>query len=324
MTQEFKIFDIKSITDFNELALDIFYYQSKNIPIYQKYLKQLKIDPFSIKNFDSIPFLPIRFFKSHKIANDTERCQQIFKSSGTTESGRSKHYVTSLDLYEKSFLKSFENIYGPIQNQTILALLPSYLEQGESSLIYMVNYLIKHSSKNSHYISTNTTNFKQLSKKHENEKIILIGVSYALLDLCEKNYFDLSNWTIMETGGMKGRRKELTREELHCKLKKGFNVNSIHSEYGMTELLSQAYSTNGNYFKSPPWMKILIREINDPFSYCKKDKTGGINIIDLANINSCSFIATDDLGKRNVKGFKVLGRFDQSDTRGCNQLNTLF
>lgn len=324
MTQEFKIFNIKSNTDFNELALDIFYYQSKNIPIYQKYLKQLKIDPFSIKNIDSIPFLPIRFFKSHKIVNPKEKCQQIFKSSGTTESLRSKHYVTSLDLYEKSFVKSFENTYGLIKNHTILALLPSYLEQGESSLIYMVNYLIKHSSKNSHYISTNTTNFKQLSKKHENEKIILIGVSYALLDLCEKNSFDLSNWVIMETGGMKGRRKELTREELHHALKQGFNVNSIHSEYGMTELLSQAYSTKDNYFKSPPWMKILIREINDPFSYCKKDKTGGINIIDLANINSCSFIATDDLGKRNDKGFKVLGRFDQSDTRGCNQLNTLF
>ena len=324
MTQEFKIFDIKSINDFNELALDIFYYQSKNIPIYQKYLKQLKIDPFSIKNIDSIPFLPIRFFKSHKIANAKETYQQIFKSSGTTDSLRSKHYVTSLDLYEKSFVKAFENIYGPLQNHTILALLPSYLEQGESSLIYMVNHLIKNSSKNSQYISTNTTNFNRISKKHENEKIILIGVSYALLDLCENKSFDLSNWTIMETGGMKGRRKELTREELHHTLKQGFNVNSIHSEYGMTELLSQAYSTNGNYFKSSPWMKILIREINDPFTYCKKDKTGGINIIDLANINSCSFIATDDLGKRNDKGFKVLGRFDQSDTRGCNQLNTLF
>lgn len=324
MTQESKIFDIKTNTDFNELALKIFHHQSKNVAIYQKYLKHLNIEPQLIKDIQSIPFLPIRFFKSHKVIDENMEHVRIFKSSGTTDSIKSKHYVASLALYKKSFINSFVKQYGDISDYTILALLPSYQEQADSSLIYMVNELLKISSKNSQYITNSKPKFEQLANEFKNEKIILIGVSYALLDLCEKGSFDLSNWIVMETGGMKGRRKELTREELHQILKKGFNLKSIHSEYGMTELLSQAYSIKDSYFNPPAWMKILIREINDPFQYCKDDKTGGINVIDLANINSCSFLATDDLGKKNKHGFKVLGRFDQSDTRGCNQLTTLF
>jgi phenylacetate-coenzyme A ligase PaaK-like adenylate-forming protein len=324
LTQESKIFDIKSNTDFNELALKIFHYQSKNVSIYQKYLSHLKIDPLSIKDIHSIPCLPIRFFKSYKIININMEHERIFKSSGTTDSIKSKHYIASLALYKKSFINSFKEIYGNIKDYTILALLPSYIEQGDSSLIFMVNELLKISSKNSQYITNSSSEFEQLATKFKHDKTILIGVSYALLDLCQEKTYDLSNWIVMETGGMKGRRKELTREELHQILKKAFNLKSIHSEYGMTELLSQAYSIKDSYFNPPPWMKILIREINDPFQYCMDDKTGGINVIDLANINSCSFLATDDLGKTNENGFKVIGRFDQSDTRGCNQLNTLF
>lgn len=324
MSQDFRIFNINNQLDFNELALKIFYYQAENVEVYKKYLYYLGIEPKSIDHVEAIPFLPIRFFKSHKVIHKNVDYEKVFLSSGTTKAIRSRHFVSSLKIYENSFLKSFETSYGNIENYTFLALLPSYLDQGESSLIYMTNELIKRANKQSKYISKIDSNTLYLLNKLASKKVILLGVSYALLDLAEKHQLDLSNWIIMETGGMKGRRKEITRDELHQILKKAFNVSSIHSEYGMTELLSQAYSKKDGYFNCPSWMRTEIREINDPFKKCRENKTGGINIIDLANIYSCSFLATDDLGKKNKKGFKVLGRFDHSDTRGCNQLTTFF
>ena len=323
MTLESEIFNIKTAKDFNALALEIFQNQAKNIPVYKKYLRHLKYNPEQTKDINTIPFLPIRFFKSYTIKKENCKTEQLFKSSGTTLNTRSKHHVSSLKIYKKSFTECFNIHYGNIKDYTVLALLPSYIEQGDSSLIYMVNELIKISGNQSQFIPNDITKMSYIFNKLKNKKVLLIGVSYALLEMAEQKDWDFSNWTIMETGGMKGKRKELTRGELHHILKSAFNVNTIHSEYGMTELLSQAYCQKDGYFSTPPWMKVKIREVNDPFSYCPENKTGGINIIDLANINSCSFIATDDLGKKNEKGFKVLGRFDQSDVRGCNQLNTI-
>ena len=323
MITESKIFKINDSESFNATALEIFQEQYKSISIYKEYVNQLNVDPTKISNIDSIPFLPIRFFKSHDIISDIHNPEITFLSSGTTDLKKSKHPLYSTEIYEKSFLSSFELFYGNISTYTILALLPSYLEQQNSSLIYMVNKLIDLSKKKSGYISLNDDNIFNKIKNLKNEKVLLIGVSYALVELSEKYNLDLSNWIIMETGGMKGKRKELTRKELHKKLQDAFNVRSIHSEYGMTELLSQAYSKNNGHFNYPPWMKVLIREVNDPLSYSDYNKTGGINIIDLANIYSCSFIATDDLGKIYSDGsFEVLGRFDQSDIRGCNLLNS--
>lgn len=324
MNQDFKIFNIDNLRNLNELTLKIFQYQAENVSVYKNYIKFLKIDPKSIVNSEEIPFLPIRFFKSHKVISKRKVHEKIFLSSGTTQTGRSKHYVSSLKLYQNSFLKSFKINYGNIEDYTLLALLPSYQEQGDSSLIYMTNELMKRANQKSRYISKIDPKTVEMIKKLEAKKVLLLGVSYALLDLAEQYEFDFSNWIVMETGGMKGRRKELTRSELYGILKKAFNIETIHSEYGMTELLSQAYSKSDGDFYCPPWMSVSIREINDPFEKCKKNKTGGINIIDLANMYSCSFIATDDLGKKTEKGFKVLGRFDHSDTRGCNQLNPFF
>ena len=307
---------------FDHYALETFRYQAENNEVYKKYLKLLHVDLHSIKKIDQIPFLPIQFFKSHKVLSSKDTVQQIFLSSGTTGMDQSKHYVTDIQLYENSYLDGFQYFYGNIDDYIILALLPNYLERNGSSLVYMVDDLIKKSkSKESGFY---LNNLKELSKKlteldQKNKKILLIGVSYALLDLIEFKKFHLKNTIIMETGGMKGRRKEMVKEELHQLLCEGFGVNKIHSEYGMTELLSQAYSVGDGIFKTPPWMKILTRDTEDALTILPQNRTGGINVIDLANFNSCSFIATQDLGKIHKNGtFEILGRFDNSDIRGCN------
>ncbi len=318
------LFSIQTNADFEKIALLIFKHQARNNVVYKQFLSLLNIDIGAIKNVENIPFLPIQFFKSHKIISTTNDVQQLFSSSGTTGTITSKHYVTDISIYKKSYTTAFEHFYGNIEDYTILALLPSYLERDGSSLIYMVDDLIKKSKKpkSGFYLANLSELINTLIALDTNgEKVLLIGVSFALLDLIEKHQFKLKNTIIMETGGMKGRRKELVRTELHNKLKKGFGVTSIHSEYGMTELLSQAYSTGNGIFNTPSWMKIFIRDTEDALQLLSHQKTGGINIVDLANINSCSFIATQDLGKTYNDGtFEVLGRFDNSDIRGCNLL----
>lgn len=316
------VFNIQSPTDFEESAIQTFSFQYKNNSVYQTFCNHLNKSPENVLKIEDVPFLPINFFKTHQILSSQNPAEKIFSSSGTTGAITSKHHITDLSVYEKSYLNGFGLFYGDIRQYAVLALLPSYLEREGSSLIYMVNDFIK-KSKNVHsgfYLhNLNELKEKLLSLDSDNQKTLLIGVSFALLDLVEKYQFSLKNTVVMETGGMKGRRKELIREELHQVLCKGFEVKQIHSEYGMTELLSQAYSKGNGQFECPPWMKILIRDPEDPLTLLPTGKTGGINVIDLANINSCSFIATQDLGKMHETGtFEVLGRFDNSDIRGCN------
>ncbi len=320
-----RIFKIENDSEFNSLALEIFQFQAKENQVYKEYISYLGIDPQKIARIENIPFLPIQFFKSRKVVSGNHETECEFSSSGTSGLGTSFHYITDLSIYEESFLKAFHLFYGDPKKFHILALLPSYLERSGSSLIYMVHDLIEKSTSNysGFYLDEHEKLIKNLQylKKRNDRKIILIGVSFALLDLIEKAPIDLSNVIIMETGGMKGKREEITRKELHQVLCDRFNVQVIHSEYGMTELLSQAYSSGGGVFKSPPWMKVLIRDPYDPFRYFEKGRSGGINIIDLANIYSCSFIETQDLGKIiDANQFEVLGRFDYSDIRGCNLL----
>ena len=323
-TKDIDVFNISSENEFNEIAIDIFNYQYKNNTVYKQFVDYLNVDYKKVLIITEIPFLPIELFKTHKIISNKKKEKQIFYSSGTTSSNRSKHYITDLYIYKKSFTKGFENFYGNIAGYCILGLLPNYMENKSSSLIYMMKDFIKLSNceKSGFYLD----NYKDLYKtiidlKKRKRKYILIGVSYALIDFAEAFNIDLSDGILMETGGMKGKRRELTKKELHIFFKKSFNINTVHSEYGMTELLSQAYSKGDGIFEYPPWMKILIRDTYDPLSYLKNKRTGGINVIDFANINSCSFIATKDLGKLNDLGeFEVLGRFDDSDIRGCNLL----
>jgi len=315
---------IRNSEEFEKQALKTFQYQYQHVKVYHRWCTYLGINPNEIQNVQDIPFLPISVFKTHQVQIKNTNTQIIFKSSGTTGMERSQHFVHRLDVYEESFRKGFEWFYGDITDYAILALLPSYLEQGESSLVYMVNDLIKKSNNaNSGFYLNNyqdlVTKLKVLESK--NEKTILLGVSYALLDLIEQFDLSLNNTIIMETGGMKGRRKEMVKEELHTILKKGFGVNKIHSEYGMTELLSQGYSKGNGIFETPPWMKILIRDATDPLSYVSDNQTGGINVIDLSNVYSCAFIATQDLGKIGRQNqFEIIGRFDHTDIRGCNLL----
>lgn len=317
-----KIFKIKNENEFNELALSIFRYQYENISIFNTFINSRNVSLKQINHYSQIPFLPIQFFKSHDIIAKNKSIKTTFLSSGTTKQVRSKHHIHDIDLYKKSFLTGFSDTYGEIKNQVILALLPSYQEQENSSLIYMVDHLIKNSNQESAYLEPLSSDTIQKILHLKDENVTLIGVSYALLDLIEN--FDLpklKKWNIIETGGMKGRKKELIREELHQILKKGFGSENIHSEYGMTELLSQAYSTSNGKFRTPPWMKFLIRELEDPFAYTRMEKTGGINIIDLANIYSCSFIETQDLGRKHQdQTVSILGRYDQAEIRGCNLL----
>lgn len=318
------IFSNHTSEDFLQIALETFRYQAVNCAVYKRYIETLPINPEEITSLDKIPFLPIDFFKNHKIITESKPEEKVFSSSGTTGSIPSLHYIQDISIYEESFRKAFEIFYGDPQEFAILALLPSYLERSGSSLIYMVDDLIKKSSypESNYFLYNHEDLFRQLkSLKDRNIPTILFGVTYALLDFVEEYPIDFPELIIMETGGMKGQRREMIREELHDVLYQGFGVSSIHSEYGMTELLSQAYSKGNGKFACPPWMKIMIRELNDPFSYLATNQTGGINVIDLANINSCSFIATQDLGKNLTGGFfEVLGRFDQSDIRGCNLL----
>lgn len=316
------IFQIASKKEFEKTTLKVFRHQYDNNSVYQDFCNLLKKDKTNVKSIQDIPFLPIQFFKSHDVLSSTEPIQTTFTSSGTTGMSTSRHLITDLQYYEESFRLGFSQFYGNIEDYVVLALLPSYLEREGSSLIYMVEDLIQASNQPDSGFYLN--NYNELIEKlvtldRQGQNIILIGVTYALLDLIETQDFSLKNTIIMETGGMKGRRKEIIREELHDILCKGFGVSKIHSEYGMTELLSQAYSLGDGVFECPPWMDILIRDTEDALSYIAYGKTGGINVIDLANINSCSFIATQDLGKKYTnQSFEVLGRFDNSDIRGCN------
>jgi hypothetical protein len=316
------IFTIASKKEFEKIALKVFRFQFDNNLVYQEFCTLLNKNKENVKSLIEIPFLPIQFFKSHEVLSSTEAIQATFTSSGTTGMQTSKHLVTDVTLYEESYRKAFSEFYGNIEDYCVLALLPSYLEREGSSLIHMVDDLIQSSNHEDSGFYLN--NYDELIAKlieldNSGQNVILIGVTYALLDLIERHQFQLKNTIIMETGGMKGKRKEMIREELHDVLCQGFGVPVIHSEYGMTELLSQAYSLGNGIFECPNWMQILIRETEDALSYVNEGKTGGINVIDLANINSCSFIATQDLGKKYPNhSFEVLGRFDNSDIRGCN------
>ncbi len=321
---EKKVFKIKTETDFNRAALKIFQFQYSNNSVYHDFVNNLSKDIEKIKHYSQIPFLPINFFKTHKVITGNFEPEVIFTSSGTTGQNTSKHFVKKLYLYEKSFIDGFKRFFGNIEDYVILGLLPSYLEREGSSLIYMTQKLIKLSghSESGFYLNEYEELKKVLLKlKKQKQKTILLGVTYALLDMAERFPVNFPELIIMETGGMKGKRKEMVREELHRVLTNAFGVENIYSEYGMTELLSQAYSKGNGTFFTPPWMKILIRDSNDPFTFLKTSKTGGVNIIDLANIYSCSFIETQDLGKiKQNGGFEILGRFDNSDVRGCNLL----
>jgi len=316
------IFKITSRAEFDSLALDVFKFQFEHNKVYRSFCDLLYKHPSDVKCTSDIPFLPIQFFKSHDVLSTVQPIEKTFSSSGTTGSITSKHLVTDVKLYEDSYTKAFKHFYGDIEDYVVLALLPSYLEREGSSLIYMVNDLIDKSKQTeSGFYLNNIEELAHTLKALETkkQKTLLIGVSFALLDLVEQFQLNLNHTTIMETGGMKGRRKEIIRQELHQILQTGFGVEQIHSEYGMTELLSQAYSKGNGIFECPPWMKILTRDTEDALTIQRPNKTGGINVIDLANINSCSFIATQDLGKVYDNGhFEIIGRFDNSDIRGCN------
>ncbi len=316
------IFLIENDNDFNELALEIFYYQAENNNVYKSFIKHLGINISAITSFRQIPFLPVEFFKTHKIVSGRFAPQVVFTSSGTTGSAVSRHHVKNQELYAKSFFKGFEYFFGNITEYVILALLPSYLEREGSSLVYMADKLIRgtRDERSGFYLHDYDKLSETLMKlKFSEKRVLLLGVTYALLDMAERFNVPFPELTVMETGGMKGKRKEMVREELHNKLIQAFGIKKVFSEYGMTELLSQAYSKGEGIFYTPPWMKILVRDINDPLTLLPAGKSGGINIIDLANIHSCSFIAVQDLGKVHVDGgFEILGRFDNSDIRGCN------
>ena len=319
-----QVFSIKSGQQFNELALQIFLHQAENCKVYHDFIAGLNINPADVKSVQQIPFLPIEFFKSQQVLSADMDAEVIFTSSGTTGIITSRHYVTDVSWYTQSFRKAFKLFYGNIDQYTILALLPSYLEREGSSLIFMAADLIKQSNNPDigFFLYNHDELYSRLKQQQQAKKpTLLIGVTFALLDFIENYSINFPELIVMETGGMKGRRKEMIREDLHEQLCNGFGVDAIHSEYGMTELLSQAYSGGSGIFNCPPWMKIITRDPNDPLTILSDDKAGGINIIDLANINSCSFIATQDLGKVYPDdSFEILGRFDNSDIRGCNLL----
>ncbi len=310
---------------FEKVALLLFRYQAQHNAVYRQFLGHLKVDPFQVHTLQQIPFLPIEVFKTHSVMTGPPDYEQVFTSSGTTGMITSRHYVKDLTLYEASFEKAFAYFYGSIQNYCLLALLPAYLEREGSSLVYMANQLIQKSGhpKSGFYLDDYQGLVQTILELEAQEQpTILLGVSFALWDLAEQFDLDLKHTIVMETGGMKGRRKEVIREELHQIYQRGLGLDQIHSEYGMTELLSQAYSKGKGWFECPPWMRVLLREVNDPFAIIDQvGQAGAINVIDLANIYSCAFIATSDLGKIDATGrFEVLGRMDSSDMRGCNLL----
>lgn len=309
---------------FDEVALELFHVQYTYNPVYKQFVDYLKINTAKVQSVQQIPFLPIEFFKTHPVILENAAPQKIFESSGTTGQITSKHFVADLQLYEESFQKAFQQFYGNMEDYSILALLPSYLERDTSSLVYMVNDLIQKSKNpaSGFYLNNLDELAKAISSRQKNT--LLIGVTFALLDFAEQFPMDLSDVIIMETGGMKGRREELTREEVHGILKNAFQVSAIHSEYGMTELLSQGYSKGNGIFETSRWMKILKRDIYDPFNVSENKGRGGLNVIDLANIYSCAFIATQDfVNICNEKEFEVLGRLDNADIRGCNLMVAL-
>ncbi|MBL1408926.1 LuxE/PaaK family acyltransferase [Sphingobacterium faecale] len=322
--QRQQVFNIQTADDFNTTALQVFNFQAQHTPVYRDYIQALRIAPKTIIDYRQIPFLPIQFFKTQQVVAENRRPEMVFSSSGTTGMINSKHLVPDLHWYIDSYRKAFDLFYGDVAETAILALLPAYLEREGSSLIYMVDDLIQSSqqSESGYFLYNHQELYDTLkSLQQKGTKTILIGVTYALLDFVDDHSIDFPELIVMETGGMKGKRKEMVREELHLQLKRGFGVQEIHSEYGMTELLSQGYSYGDGIFRTPPWMKILIRDTNDPLTLLSDKRTGAINVIDLANYYSCSFIATQDLGKIHPdESFEILGRFDNADIRGCNLL----
>ena len=312
--------------DFVDLALKLFRYQARHNEVYKQYIAHLHVVPEEVKELEQIPFLPIEFFKTHQVKTGAFEPEATFYSSGTTQTSRSRHFVSHLDWYTYTTKLIFEHFYGPLQEYVVLALLPSYLEQGGSSLVAMVDYFIGQTGQQEtgFYLHEHDKLLQALQHaRQRGKKVLLIGVSYALLDWAYRlrGREDFTGVTIMETGGMKGRHREMIREELHEHLKNGFGVDAIHSEYGMTELLSQAYSLGDSIFRPGYTMRVLLRDLNDPFDVSYSHRSGGINVIDLANVDSCAFIETKDIGRYHENGcFEVLGRFDNSDIRGCNLL----
>lgn len=304
---------------FNEAALDLFHDQAQNVPVYASYLGHIGVDHRQVTQISEIPFLPIRFFKDMEVLREGRSAEIVFESSNTGGGGASRHFVADTSAYKQKSIEGFEQQFGSLEDWQIFALLPGYLERQGSSLIYMVDHLIKHAgSGGGFYLYDHEKLVEEIVKSNAPKKL-LIGVSFALLDLAEKDMFKDAGITVMETGGMKGRRQEVTRAELHLKLMNAFGVDRIASEYGMTELLSQAYSRRDGLFECPPWMEVMIRKTDDPFDLERDGRSGGINVIDLLNVNSCAFIATEDLGRKYKNGrFEVLGRFDHSEARGCN------
>lgn len=322
-------------SDFNAACIDIFHFQYKGNEIYRKYVDSIGVDPGEVTHYSQIPFLPVSFFKTHNVVTGTAPPEKIFLSSGTTSTssvtavpepveGKSRHLIPDLSVYDESLVKGFVKFYGPLKQYVIFALTPNPEQNPDSSLIYMISKWISASASedSGFYLDRQELMAERLMQcVRARSRILIIGLSYALMDFAEEYPMDISRVTIMETGGMKGKRKEMVREELHAYISQRFHMEpiDIHSEYGMTELLSQAYSKGEGRFKTPAWMKVLIRDVNDPLTLLPAGKTGGINIIDLANYNTCSFLAIQDLGKINTDGtFEVLGRFDVSDLRGCN------
>lgn len=315
-----RIFSIQTDDDFNRCALEVYHFQKEHVPVYKTFLELInRPEP---THYSQIPHLPIGFFKTHQILADNQSVQQLFKSSGTTGMLRSVHSVADVSIYERSFVPTYEQFLGKLEGQIIFALLPNYVSQGESSLVYMVDKLID-GTKNplsGYYLESPESLLNAISEgRKTGKKLVLFGVSYALLDLAAVKP-DLHDLTVIETGGMKGKRKEMTKEEMHAELIAGFGCEYIASEYGMCELLSQAYSDKNGLFELPSWMKISLREVNDPFELLGLDKTGGVNVMDLANIYSCAFIETQDLGRMEQGKLRLMGRFDHSDIRGCNLL----
>ncbi|MDD2288095.1 MAG: acyltransferase [Bacteroidales bacterium] len=325
ITEDFinKIFKVSSQEGFNEIALEIFRFQYKNNKVYNQWCNLVSKDIESIKKIEDIPFLPISFFRTHKVLSFDSKPSHFFKSSGTTNTQNSYHYIYDLNIYQKSFIHSYQTFLPNPNDYMFIALLPNYLSQANSSLIYMIDYFIRNSNyKESGFYKDNLPEVISLLKKNKEKgiKTILFATTYALLDLIELERLELGDDVIVfETGGMKGRRKEMIKEELYSILKEGLGVRSIASEYGMCELLSQAYSLDNGVFFTPSQMKVMVRDIHDPFTYIQPNKVGGINVIDLANIYSCSFIATDDLGiSLENGGFQIRGRMENSVIRGCN------
>ncbi|MBX2962608.1 MAG: acyl transferase [Cyclobacteriaceae bacterium] len=311
-------------SNFDDIALRIFRFQAENNPVYREYLNHLSIDHTNINSLDDVRFLPISLFKSKSIKTGLWSAERVFESSSTTSMTVSVHEVRDFSFYQQHAVRCFEYFFGPLSDYHFFALLPSYLERNNSSLVAMMDFFIQQSgSPFSGFYLSDLDKLKAdiaQARVDQSRKIIVWGVSFALLDLAENSPPDLSDCLVFETGGMKGRRREITREELHSFLKQAFGVKAIYSEYGMTELFSQAYTRGNSTFFTPPWMKFFVREIGDPFTSVKVGKAGGLNIIDLANIDTISFLETEDSGLFIGDGFEVLGRLDNTDIRGCNLL----